>query len=454
MWVYVKFLEDDVCEIVEASNIKRFDKDDIKYNQKYSVKWKDGDYYKAQIIYAKDSLKDLTEVIETRRVRMVRKQLLKSGDESSSEEGTAGTSRDKIAIKKSLDLKKAAMENARKNNEIKILNKHSSEKAQLEHTSTSKQTIYQDFQKTIDHLKKENDMLKKENGMLKKEKESFKTKTEHFEDLNISLQKEVIDLLKDFKNKLTPDIAIHKPGDIKVGQIVDDEVHIGQDIFLKKSTYNSCLVSARSGAQFVKNIAVAIFGIDVLKNSSVTGKTSNRIKKPDARPPLDPNKLQAIRDIYKHYLLQKGQDEVSLDYDLSKIGVHISSKISDLNRMTRSKPTILKQRQINIDSQEINLLEERNSDENNVDEMNIDFEEKSSDAEKNSDEKNSDEEKGLDEKNSDEEKDLNQKIPEEEKYLENEIIDAYKGHNFVEDNILKESDLHSDGDSSCEENME
>lgn len=53
MWVYVKFLEDDVCEIVESSKIKRFDETDIKFSQKYSVEWKDGDYYKAQIIYAK-----------------------------------------------------------------------------------------------------------------------------------------------------------------------------------------------------------------------------------------------------------------------------------------------------------------------------------------------------------------------------------------------------------------
>lgn len=42
-------------------------------------------------------------------------------------------------------------------------------------------------------------------------------------------------------------------------------------------------------------------------------------------------------DIYRHYLLQKGQDEVSLDFDLSKIGTYISSKISDLNRVTRGE---------------------------------------------------------------------------------------------------------------------
>lgn len=44
-------------------------------------------------------------------------------------------------------------------------------------------------------------------------------------------------------------------------------------------------------------MAVAVFGIKILKESTVTGIVSNRKKKlsNDPRPPLDPTKLKAIR---------------------------------------------------------------------------------------------------------------------------------------------------------------
>lgn len=69
-------------------------------------------------------------------------------------------------------------------------------------------------------------------------------------------------------------------------------------MYIPKSSYDTVLVISKSIPQFIKNLAVAVFGIKVLKESTVTGNISNRKKKYNnekARPALDPTKLKAIR---------------------------------------------------------------------------------------------------------------------------------------------------------------
>ncbi|XP_025161750.1 uncharacterized protein LOC112590168 [Harpegnathos saltator] len=94
-------------------------------------------------------------------------------------------------------------------------------------------------------------------------------------------------------------------------------------------------------AQFVKNLAIAVFGINTLKNSSVTGAKSNRNKnkkQETPRPALDSTKLQAIRATVKHYAMsEKGEDEVTADYEAQQIGTHIAHKIYELNNPPNRK---------------------------------------------------------------------------------------------------------------------
>ncbi|EFN80698.1 Coiled-coil domain-containing protein C1orf165 [Harpegnathos saltator] len=94
-------------------------------------------------------------------------------------------------------------------------------------------------------------------------------------------------------------------------------------------------------AQFVKNLAIAVFGIDTLKNSSVTGAKANRNKnkkQETPRPALDSTKLQAIRATVKHYAMsEKGEDEVTADYEAQQIGTHIAHKIYELNNPPNRK---------------------------------------------------------------------------------------------------------------------
>lgn len=59
-------------------------------------------------------------------------------------------------------------------------------------------------------------------------------------------------------------------------------------------------------SQFVKNLAVAVFDIKTLKESSVTGARSNRNRNKTQeapRPALDSIKLQALRGTFLLYSL-------------------------------------------------------------------------------------------------------------------------------------------------------
>ncbi|KAG5863322.1 hypothetical protein JTB14_025936 [Gonioctena quinquepunctata] len=141
------------------------------------------------------SIEELTEFIENRRVRMLNKQLLESGDDSSEEmiptlPSKIGTSR------KSKNSKKIAIENSKKHHEVEIINifKEGNEKSEenlkeIDPKQSSEKCLNDDI---ITNLKKKNNELLRKNKIL--------------EELNISLQKEDIDKMRD----ISPEIEIQK----------------------------------------------------------------------------------------------------------------------------------------------------------------------------------------------------------------------------------------------------
>ncbi|KAK4882492.1 hypothetical protein RN001_005811 [Aquatica leii] len=56
---------------------------------------------------------------------------------------------------------------------------------------------------------------------------------------------------------------------------------------------------------FLKELATAIFGDDILMNSSICGMASNRKKGEAVKPALDPTKLLAMQDLLKHRLNER-----------------------------------------------------------------------------------------------------------------------------------------------------
>lgn len=75
------------------------------------------------------------------------------------------------------------------------------------------------------------------------------------------------------------------------------KIHLGRDIWMPSQIFDSIVCNSRTKAQFVKNCAVAIFGKETLKRSSVTGSASNRCADRAARPKLDGTKMLALRGI-------------------------------------------------------------------------------------------------------------------------------------------------------------
>ena len=77
-------------------------------------------------------------------------------------------------------------------------------------------------------------------------------------------------------------------------------MYLGHDVWITSCQYDIIVAISKSCAMFVKNMAVAVYGTTVLKNSSVTCTQSNRIKnktKEEARPKLDAAKLLAVKGI-------------------------------------------------------------------------------------------------------------------------------------------------------------
>lgn len=75
------------------------------------------------------------------------------------------------------------------------------------------------------------------------------------------------------------------------------QIHLGQGIWLPKQTYCDVVFSATTNAIFVKNIAMAVYGAQYLKEHSVKGKACNKTKS-TPRPAIDPKKALAIKGTF------------------------------------------------------------------------------------------------------------------------------------------------------------
>ena len=85
------------------------------------------------------------------------------------------------------------------------------------------------------------------------------------------------------------------------------QIHIGRDVWISTSAYDNIVNLSRTHAQFVKNCAIHLFGIQTLKESTVTGSISNRKKKVQtvALPKLDARKYRALKGIKTFSLICK-----------------------------------------------------------------------------------------------------------------------------------------------------
>ncbi|XP_036141161.1 uncharacterized protein LOC118645024 isoform X3 [Monomorium pharaonis] len=114
-------------------------------------------------------------------------------------------------------------------------------------------------------------------------------------------------------------------------------IHLGRNVWLSKLTYDAAFFNARTNQMIVKNLAVAVFGLKVLQESSVTGMKCNKYKDRKPKPKLNETKILAIQDIFQYWLSKiKKCSEVEVQVECSKVPLYIARKISDLNRPAKS----------------------------------------------------------------------------------------------------------------------
>ncbi|XP_008549828.2 uncharacterized protein LOC103572822 isoform X2 [Microplitis demolitor] len=146
--------------------------------------------------------------------------------------------------------------------------------------------------------------------------------------------------LKNVQSKSKDDSAmdlinINRPPDVGYVWLDDGMIHLGEGVWLPKAIYDNAVYNASTNAMFVKNIAVAMFGDQYLREHSVKGKSCNKTKS-TPRPAIDPTKAIAIYEIFKYYLKNnKNMDGQKLINVASLYEEHIRSKISDLLRPPR-----------------------------------------------------------------------------------------------------------------------
>ncbi|XP_064197255.1 BEN domain-containing protein 5-like [Anguilla rostrata] len=116
----------------------------------------------------------------------------------------------------------------------------------------------------------------------------------------------------------------------------DGKIHIGGGAYISAGTWRwiSGAKNDSSNPDFCKDLAVAIWGSEVLRNRSTEGKVCNRLKGQGAvaKPPLTPEKYQAAKDSFKRWLLEKGVPEPEVAARSRKIGQYASEKIMDINK--------------------------------------------------------------------------------------------------------------------------
>uniref|UniRef100_A0A9J8DM32 BEN domain-containing protein n=2 Tax=Cyprinus carpio carpio TaxID=630221 RepID=A0A9J8DM32_CYPCA len=84
-------------------------------------------------------------------------------------------------------------------------------------------------------------------------------------------------------------------------------------------------------SKFCKSLAVVIWGTTVLKQRSVTGMKCNAKKAAEAKPPLTPEKVSAIKECLSQKLKERGHTSEEINKRLLSVRKYLAEKISDIN---------------------------------------------------------------------------------------------------------------------------
>uniref|UniRef100_A0ABI8ADA5 BEN domain-containing protein n=2 Tax=Felis catus TaxID=9685 RepID=A0ABI8ADA5_FELCA len=91
------------------------------------------------------------------------------------------------------------------------------------------------------------------------------------------------------------------------------KVHLGSGIWVDEEKWHQLQVT-QGDSKYTKNLAVMIWGTDVLKNRSVTGVATKKKKDAVPKPPLSPHKLSIVRGHHFPPTILRQLPDFSLHY--------------------------------------------------------------------------------------------------------------------------------------------
>ncbi|KAL7290609.1 hypothetical protein TKK_0015371 [Trichogramma kaykai] len=202
--------------------------------------------------------------------------------------------------------------------------------------------------------------------------------------------------------------------DVSVGHIrrSDNTIHCGNKIYIPTTAYynaiNKAAKAKNPSSMFVKEIAVAIIGIETLKTSNPTGRTCNRTTKKKLsqgievipKKKIDEALMGAVVGIFQHYLAEvRKMDPVTAHHELKSVAAYVSQKGSDLNRESNSKKTDKNKNKFSPSEKEKTSDDGEEDDNNESQEEGVKKDDDKSESE--------DEEEASDENNEDDDEDNN-----------------------------------------------
>ncbi|XP_036141159.1 uncharacterized protein LOC118647032 isoform X1 [Monomorium pharaonis] len=303
------------------------------------------------IIFVEDTIDELKKLIATKRVTLPPRNIRESATETDAEDNFTAKKKEKseeireVLKQKINDLEKITINeinqenrsigNKNRKSNQQCISKDKSEKNETKRTTECNILLHY-------NLEKENKTLKLQILEKNSKIDEQSTQIRELSTLNIELQKNIISYFDEFK------VTADKFEEVKsregtatppVGFIrkTDNTIHLGRNVWLSKLTYDAAFFNARTNQMIVKNLAVAVFGLKVLQESSVTGMKCNKYKDRKPKPKLNETKILAIQDIFQYWLSKiKKCSEVEVQVECSKVPLYIARKISDLNRPAKS----------------------------------------------------------------------------------------------------------------------
>ncbi|KAJ8039078.1 BEN domain-containing protein 5 [Holothuria leucospilota] len=386
-FVYVRYLKDNEKDIVPISyfknGFKAKDVEDFDSHKVHMVQWR-GDiqgsnstdeevHYKAQILMLGDSKEGLEKKKDNSRVR-IPKVLDTSVEDTSSDDDVLTVQKESTSSRKEKkqdqnkakqkSLRAIMLENVEKRKSLPLLSRQENSGEKMK--SPSACTCEAGSQ--LQAAKKRYREAEAQKTELERQLKKLKTEADKYQQLNKDLQVQLLKKLKGnsqessaFGRKVPPSpqhseesgsetIPRPQSGEQKrqiQELLVDDDtstpkyvekdgmVSIGGGISLTKEQWDALECQSRHSL-FVKALAVATWGTDVLKDRSVGGNACNRFKdQQQARAPLSPHKLRAVKDCFMDRLTRLNVSQEERNLENSKFKKYIAEKIQDINRLLR-----------------------------------------------------------------------------------------------------------------------